>query len=51
MFEDKEIRLTAFEYAVNILSKPEISSTLKEHLDVFDLAEKIYNYLNYGKQQ
>ena len=41
----------AFDYAVNVLSKPEISMHLKDtNLDVFELADKIYNYLKNGKQ-
>ena len=47
MDEIKEIRLTAFNYAMDILSKPEISMHLKtKKLDVFELADQIFKYLN-----
>ena len=42
----QELKLTAFQYAMDILSKPEISMHLKhKSLDVFELSNQIFNYL------
>lgn len=48
--EDKDLRIYAFENALNILQTNLITTFDKKQIDeLFDLSDRIYNYLNITK--
>lgn len=49
--ETRDLRLTAFQYALDILTRPELAMYIRNAgEDLFALSDRIYNYFVTGQQ-